>query len=230
MSSIKKYLEIIILIIILGFITWYILIRKEPVVEPLIRYKYKTDTIYADTIYIPGKPYPIKTPPKTITIYEVNNAALDSLIIIISQDSIIISDLKFQIAIHENYLKQFPSNPKLIQLGLHRDTLSLGLLNIGGFVSEYNFPIYLNEFRYKWTVKGMSHETYQLPTLEEHKPFAHYFVGGGVDLLYLSPIVSGKIEKSWTRIRLYGTADVGLLKKEASSIKLGIDYRINGKN
>jgi len=223
----KIFLNISLILGLLGIIGYLIFFNKpKPIIE--IEYDYITDTIYADTTYLPSEPYPIPTPPKIVTIYEIDSLALDLLKLKLVQDSlhynIIIQGLETVIAIHENYIKQFPQNPKLIGLELQRDTLSLGLLNISGNIIKYEYPIFLNRFRYQWTLSGLSHETHLPPTLKSY--FADYFVGGGVDVLWKSPYFSFRVEKEWTRIRLYGSTQIGLLKREANQLKIGIDYNL----
>lgn len=223
----NKILSIIVNIILIGLIVWIIFFRKVPVPDPIVTidYQYITDTVYLDTLYLPGKPYPVNTPPNTIKIFLTDSAAIDSLKILLREKDILISGLEDSISIHQNYLKQFPNNPKLLAIDLKRDSMYLGLLQITGQVQEHSWPIDLNNYAYRWNYPTnlSRHEVQQPPTLKE--PFANYFVGGGVDILYKSPIISGQIEKNWTSLRLYGTIDVGLLSNKASSIKAGIYYK-----
>lgn len=228
----KKSLIISLITIIAGLIIWDSFIRKYPIPDPviIIDYQYDTDTIWRDTLYLIGDPYPVPTPPRTIIRYEMDSVALNYFKLTISKQNIYIASLLDTISIHQNYIKQFPKNPKLLELSLIKDSLSLGLLQIFGRAEKKNWPINLNRFNYRWDyVNGLSRKITKLPPAEE-KSFAQYFAGGGVDLLWRSPYISGKIEKDYARIRLYGNAQIGLLNSETSSIKIGVDYKFNGKD
>jgi hypothetical protein len=222
----KKNLNTILLIAIILFIGWYVFLRKVELLKPIIDYRYKTDTIFIDTLYVPGKPYPVHTPPKIVKIYVIDTAALDSIKLALNEKEIIISGLKESIAISVNYLKQFPSNPKLLAMDLTRDTLKLGLLSITGQVQENVWPIDLNQFNYRWNYgSDLSRHPVQSPPIKE-KPFADYFIGGGVDIPHTTPYVSFRMEKNWTRIRLYGDMRVVLLNNNRGSINIGADYKL----
>ena len=215
----------------MGLIVWDLFIRKHPLPEPEISYQYVTDTVWDSIPYAVLEPYPVYTPPRIVTFYEVDSTALDSLVILLhNQDLLIASLLGRWDTISQAYIKQYPSNPKLLAIDLKRDTMSMWLLNITGIPQEDKWPIDLARFDYRWNyAAGLSRHSTSSPPIKEQQPFANYFVGGGVDLLYLSPYISGRIEKDWARIRLYGNIDAGLLKKESSGIKLGVDYKLNGK-
>jgi hypothetical protein len=229
--KIRHIIEILLLFLIIGLIWWFVFFKKDKPIEPSISYVYITDTIYDSIPYSVPEPYPISTSPRTVTIYLIDSLALDSLTLLLSQQSILIAGLKDTIRIHEGYLKQYPYNPKLVAIDLRRDTMSMGLLNITGIPQEDRYPLDLGQFDYRWNYEaGLTRHPTQTPPIEEQQPFAYYFVGGGVDLLYLSPYLSGKMEKDWARIRLYGTVNVGLLKRESSGIFIGIDYKLNGQN
>ena len=224
----KNTLLTTLFIIIIGLIVWDIFFRKHPVPEPIIDYQYITDTIWDSIPYNVPEPYPVYTQPRTVTLYLADTNMLNQYKLQLAEKNLIIAGLIDTIRIHEGYLKQYPSNPKLLAIDLQKDSMSVGLLNITGIPQEDKWPIDLARFNYRWTNdRGLSRSSTLTPPTKERSPF-EYFVGGGVDLLYLSPYVSGRIEKDWTRIRLYGNIDVGLLKSESSGIKLGVDYKFNG--
>ena len=226
----KKSVIITLLIIIIGLIIYNTFIRKYPILDPIINYEYITDTLYIPKPYSVPEPYPVPTPPRIIIRYEVDSITLNYYKLKISKQNILIAGLLDTIAIHENYLKQYPSNPKFIDMFLIRDTLSLGLLQILGHVENKSWPIDLNRFDYKWDyINNLTRRDTKLPPLKE-KSYVKYFGGGGVDLLWLSPYIDFTVEKELQRIRLYSNINLGLLNKNSSSIKIGIDYRFNVKD
>lgn len=230
MTKTQKILIILNLLFIVGIFIYFAFIRK-PYARPEVEYVYITDTIRIPEPYPVPKPYLVSTPPITVKEYLIDSSAVDSLKVILTNDSIIISGLKNQISLHQNYLKQYPENPKLLNLDLRRDTLSMGLLRTSGIPEENQWPIDLNRYSYRWDFASSftrTDVTEPPPTKKWFDP--KYYVGGGVDFLYMSPYVSGRIEQEWSRVRLYSSAEIGLLKRESSSLKLGIDCRINAKS
>lgn len=226
----KNILIGVLLLIIGGLVTWFIFFKKKPIPEPQISYIYLSDTIYVDRVFnVPIHPGTV-TPPITIIKYRTDSMALDSLNLIIGQQNITITSLKDSITINNYYLKQFPYNPKLISFILRRDTMKAGLLSISGVVEERAWPIDLNNWEYAWDFNSdlTRHPTSSPPT--QDMPLANFYVGGGVDLIDLSPYLSGRVERDFRRIRLYGDARIGLLKKETHGIYIGLDYKLNGKN
>lgn len=226
----KKTLIIVLLsLILIGLVIWDRFFRERP--SPIvINYDYITDTIIDSIPYQVPIPYPVPTPPSTIVIHISDSLAIDSLSLIIKGKEILIARLRDTLAIQQNFLKQYPNNPKLLSMNLTRDSLVFGLLPITAQIEEYHWPIDLNRFNYSWSLPlGLHRQSTSLPPTEK-KPFAKYFVGGGVNFVSSSLYLSGKMEKDWSRIRLYGETQIGLLKKETSAIRIGVDYRIYGKN
>ena len=224
----KNTFIIFLFTVITGLIIWDIFFRKHPEPKPFIDYRYATDTVYLPSPYAVPEPYAVPTPPRIITYYEVDSSVIDSLNLLLSEKDILIAGLLDTIRISESYLKQYPNNPKLLAIDLQRDTMSMGTLNITGIPQEDKWPIDLSQFDYRWTfAAGLSrHPVHSPPTKE--RPTLEYLVGGGVDFLYLSPYMGGRVEMNWTRIRPYVDIRVGLLKIESSEIKLGVDYKLNG--
>lgn len=226
----KNVLIFVLLIIITGLVIWYLDYINSSVPNSQVSYNYVTDTVYIDTTYTIPVSEGLITKPITLIKYRIDSIALDSLNLIINQQNIIIAGLKDSIAISSYYLKQFPRNPKLLSFSLIKDTLRIGLLPISGQIEERVWPIDLNSWGYIWDFNSdlTRHPTESSTTLD--KPFAEYFVGGGVDILWLSPYLSGRIEKDFRRVRLYGDAHIGLLKKETHGLKIGLEYRLNGES
>jgi len=212
--------------ILQGLVVWYFFFRK-PIIPPSdTEYVYVTDTVWLDTVIVVSEPYYIHTPPKTVIIYKTDSSSLDSLSLILKEKEIVIASLKDSISIHENYLKQFPSNPKILGMDLNKDSLSLGLLSISGQTQINSWPINLDRFDYRW-VHGsdLSRHPTQSPPIKERSQ-TQYFMGGGVDLLKTSPYILGRIQKDWARIMLYGDIRLGLLEIETSGIQIGINYEV----
>jgi len=224
-----KTIQTILIVLLIAIIVWLLFFRK-PNIHIIPDPHYITDTIWLDKPYPVPEPYPVSVPPVTLTYHVIDSAAIDSLKLILQEKDILIQSLHFQVSVSQNFLKQFPYNPKLLELNLNLDTLSISTLNIDGIPSKSNYPLFLSDFRYKWTIERLSKKKINPPPVIKSK--MQYFGGGGVNFLYLSPYAEFNIEKDWTRIRVYSDIRVMLLKYEASSINLGIKYnlKINGSN
>ena len=224
MKSIKNIITVLLLLIIIGGVIYDRYIREpDHILDPNI--KWKTDTVYVDKPYNVPVPYGIKVPPRIITYYEVDSSAIDSLKILIAQDSIKIHGLQSMIYIHQNYLKQYPVNPKLINLDLSFDTLSLSLLNINGTTYSVDYPIFIKYKKYNWSNDGLTSEE-NIRKIPKPKTYLEYKVGAGYDLLYLSPYIQGRVSKDINKFELYGRLGVGLLNNKSSEVKLGVNYNL----
>lgn len=222
----KNILITILIITIIG-LTVHTYLNNDKITEPGIEYKYITDTITDSIPYPVPKPYKVLVPPKTVVEYITDPSQLDSIKVLLSEKDIIITSLQDSIYISQNFLKLFPPNPKLIGLGLSMDSLSLGLLNISGQISKKIWPLYLEKYNYKWDHQnGLSLK----PTKIKYKTPVGYYIGGGMDFMFMSPYISGKMEKSWARINVYGLTQFGLLDNKTHKIQIGVYYKLNGKN
>lgn len=229
MRVIKEFLELFIVSAILAIVVWFVFLKK-PV--KTIEYIYDTDTVYVPEPYEVPKPYSVATPPITITKFLIDSSIIERYELAIRDKDLIIKGLEDSLVINNLYLTQYPSNPKILSMGLKRDTIKLGFLEIAGNIEEYKTPIDLNRYSYRWNLlDGFTRRkvapTLSPPTLEE--PFANYFVGGGVDLWHMMPQVSFRAEKQVASIRLYIDTRVGLFDIDRSNLSVGIEYQINGK-
>jgi len=225
----QNYISLVLLLIIAGLAIWYFFFRKEPTPTQTVSYEYVTDTVYIDRIIKVKVPTGISTSPQTVLVYKTDSSVIDSLNIELKNKQILLSSLMYSVSLHQSFITQFPTNPKLLSLALYRDSLSLGLLNTKGEVTESMWPIDLNKWYYTWDNESdLLRYSTNIP--KPDKPFLDFYMGGGFDMLWVSPYVSASVEKNISRIRLYGNAQLGLLKNEVHGLKIGIDYRINGKS
>ena len=217
-----KTIQNIVIFLLIAIIVWLFFFRKPDTVY-IPDTQYITDTIWIDKPYPVPVPYEVQLPPKTVEIYLKDQKAIDSLKVILSEKDIILQGLYSYISISQDYLKQFPKNPKLIELNLSADSLSLSTLSITGITQSATFPISLQAFKYKWTIEGLGRFPVKPPPAP--KTPIGLFAGGGFNFLYTSPTLDFTAEKDWARIRAYGDIRLGLLKKEASSFNLGLKYK-----
>lgn len=218
MKVINIILFIILLIGIL-FLSYQIWIKDKGKPDPKDIYKYKTDTLYENKPYPYPDPYLIITKPRYFTFYQVDSTAIDSLELELRDKEIIISGLEEEIRIHENFLKQYPYNPKLVELNLNKDTLSLSLLNIQGLIFKQDYPLYLDQYKYKWSHPDFSREKIKTKPKDPSFTLSSY-VFVGYSLYPNSPIISNSWELSRGKIRL--SSNVGILFKENKPIYLDL--------
>lgn len=226
----KKIFNTFVVSALIGSII-FLVFFNEPEVVNTISYEYTTDTIFLDTLYVPGDPYPVSTPPKTVIEFVTDSNLISALRIQLRDQDILITSLEDSLLISSLYLKQFVSNPKFLSMNLSKDSLEIGMLRINGKVSDNRWPIDLLAFNYKWDNEvGLSRANVtRPPPVVEKQPFAQLYAGGGTDILNSSPFLSFTAQKSWTRIMISLNTDLGLLHNETNSIKLGLNYSLNGK-
>lgn len=212
---------IISLLLLVGFIM-YMKYKKPKTVPDM---NYKTRIVYVDVPYEVKVPYVNGTKPITIIKYRTDSSKLDSLKMVVYDQGIEIQGLEERVRISAEFIKYHTRNPKLIELDLCRDTLSLSLLHIDGNIVQNVYPIFLDHYAYRWTYNQLTHTDLPPPTLEKTN-FINFLVGGGVDAFRLSPYLDLRIEKNWSRIRAYSDFQLGLLHKEGSQIRLGIKYKL----
>ena len=224
----KKILDLLEFFLILSLIVlaiWYFFIRdKGPAAVPDM--VYKTKIVNIDVPYKVSVPYSVGTKPITIYKYRTDTSALDSLKMVIYQNEILIKGLKEEVKISMDFIKYFAKNPKLVELNLTRDTLAMSLLHIDGNIIQNVYPVFLNNFAYRWTYNRLTHTELPPPIIEESS-WIDLYGGGGFDFISLSPYLDFQVEKDWTRIRAYAGLQVGLLNINSSQLKLGIRYKIN---
>jgi len=148
-----KYLPTIIqiigLIVIAYWVSWMLDQKATPNKED--HYHYTTDTIMVPKPYILPKPYGITTPPRELYFYLPDTVGLKQITVEVIPDSIlVILDSLRTIAIHQNFLKQHPTKPKLLYSTLTKDTLTFDLLKTDGNIVSYRYPIYLNDYVYNF--------------------------------------------------------------------------------
>lgn len=187
----------------------------------------KTDTI---TRYEPIKELkPFRTPvlPKTEIQYKIvrirDLEEINKLKLRIKEDSILISGLEDSLAIHKNYIKIFPDYPKLLALDLQKSNLSLSLLHIDGIPREYQYPINLDRYRYRWTEHSF---TSDFNVIIPRKRKYNYYLGSGIDIGNKLLYSSFRVERIWARSRLYLHTQIGLFTDNYSGVKIGYEYNL----
>lgn len=194
--------------------------------EPQI--EYKTIRVEVPNPYPVPKPYPVDSPPKIIKKFITDSSLLDSLKLVIENQNIVITGLSDSLSIHQNYLKQFPSNPKLIELLLSKDSLSLALLNIQGQIYQNTYPIFLNHYRYKYTNSGLTSIKIK-PIVEEDLPESHWLtIYSGMYYCILQnnfyPYI--RMEKDIKNFKLNTNINLNLNDYTNSQLLIGIGYKL----
>jgi len=225
----KNIYILTLLLIIASAVAWYFFIREDPVPEQVTMYEYTTDTIFVQVPYEVPVPYSVPTPPLTVTIYKVDSAAIQGLRLIIADQELKITGLKDTISLHENYIKQYPRNPKFLSMELNRDSLNLGLLQISGQIEERSWPIDLNAWSYNWNFDSdLSRHATQPPPIKKPELF-QLLIGGGADLLASSSYGSLRAEFHIKKFRIYSDANLLFKIPEASNVRVGLEYKIYGR-
>lgn len=220
----SKYTILVLSLLNLVFIGYIVL--KKPQVVSTTDTIIKTDTIIVNRPYKVPTPYKVEVPAQKVTIYEKisvkDQKALDSMKLIMQADSILIQGLKSELAIHVNYLKRFPQNPKLINLDLNRTNLSLSLLNTDGNIAVSNYPIELNRFRYRWSDNILTSKS----DIFKQKSKMEYYFGGGLSTWYFSPFFTMKAEKGGEKSRIYLQAYLPIFNRRTANVNIGYEKKL----
>ena len=202
----------------------YLYLFREPLIKTIPLHHYHTDTLRIPDPYPVPVPYFDSVPPRILKIYEKDSLAIDSLKLLLSEKDIIIQGLYSQITISQDFLKQFPKNPKLLELNISSDSLSISTLQISGIPYKYDYPIYLSDFNYKWALDGLTKT--KTNNKEVKQKLFQYFVDGGFSFFHKSPYVGFTIEKDWARVTLYADVKGILLKTNGFDTNIGVKYNI----
>jgi len=223
-----KTANIIGLLIIITLLVYIAFIKKPKVVGVPVP-TYTTDTIQVPVPYEVPVPYPKEVPPKIVYQYYsgFDSITLDSLLWRISENELLIEYMSQSLSYNERFLVSYPLNPKLLSFDLNRDSMNLSLLNPDGDLFSYNYPIDLNNFKYRWVDHQLTRKNDILPVTKNKEVSLYGNVG--YDFVGLSPIIGLYIDKPFGKFRAYSSADIGLLNVKASSLKVGIGYKINLK-
>lgn len=199
--------------------------------QPEVVYKYKTDTIFIDEDY-QDRYYELvkevdkwkKAPPKTIIKWKEPDLKYVTIDKVPDSILVIIDSLKYRLAIHDNYIKMFPKNPKLIDLSLTKDTLGLNLLNVDGRVTSYIYPIYLDRFDYKWLEGNLKYTRTSTKTIKQkNNNFKNLYFNTGYDIVRETPEIG--VEYFFNINRFKFEASTGIQLKDVNAeVKIG--YRL----
>lgn len=217
-------LLIIIIIILIAILVFRLIPETPPI--PI---KYITDTVYVHKPYEVPKPYEVIVPPKIVKIYdtvkikEPDWVIVDSLRFSITQDSILIDGFKKELALHKDYLRFYPTNPKLISLSLNKNVLSITGLSIDGNIYDNQYPINTEQYRYLWENNALTSD--ELPKVTLKNP-VKYYMGGGLNLWSRDPYFTLRAEKSFGRVNVYSSAYLALTNKKISTLNFGFEYSL----
>ena len=197
----------------------------KPVSNTPDPYNYKTDTEYVDKPFYIDKPYPVKTPPREVVIntpappperFEVE-VVPDSLILLIN-------DLRVQL--NNAFLYQYPNNPKLVQLDLSQDTMSLSILQVDGTVHTNDYPLFLQQFKYRWAEGSMTHTPVKLKQSKPKLDYRGLYAYGGYDVLRKLPQVGMIYELNFWKLSIGASSIVTIEKQPQLNLWLNSRVRL----
>lgn len=211
-----------------------LLLSLYPILKDIVKDKdkpilnnYGTDTIYLQKPYLVPSPYPIPVKPNIITYFKDNptDAKLkrinDSLQAVISKrDTVYVKD---------KFLTLFPYNPKLLSLDLKKDSLHFTLLGIDALTTQYSYPVYLNDFTYRWdekyklTAKPIKHtEDYN-----RYRFNAQLNAFGGYEILQGIPEIGIEARSNLSSFFIGAETSTTIQNKPELSIKGKVGFRLN---
>ena len=146
----KASFVINIILCVLVIILCLLLFNRKFIDSGVDRTEYVTDTFIVERPYKVPVPYKDTAKPRVV-IGWLSPKSNDSLILI--NDSLIrlldsLGNLKYDI--NGDFLKLYPTSPKLISLELDIDTLSITTMGIQANVSTNKYPLWLLSEKYLW--------------------------------------------------------------------------------
>lgn len=226
MKEIKNLL-ILILIGVVLYLVWQIR-NIEPTVEH--HYEYITDTV---EIEVPFEPLPtigINTQPITVYKYPIPTYQdLDHITLSFTDDSLItvINHLQDSLKIHQNFIKLYPENPKLLNLSLTQDSLKLSTLNIQGQVHQDVYPLYLQRYNYNYGLEGLGRTPYNRPS--DFRLDYYVFTAGGYSFTEKTPLIMLRPGITLNRLSLEMGSSLYLKQEPTLRLDLALGYKIWGK-
>ena len=128
--------------------------------------------------------------------------------------------------ISKEYLSLFPNNDKLISFILSKDTLGIVTLNTEGRFIDKTYPLYLEQFRYRFYDNELHHYPSKTKTKIDYKnKFNQLYINTGYNFINQSPNISLDYLINLGKFRIMAGSEVQLKTGEVIvNTKLG--YRI----
>ena len=149
---------------------------------------------------------------------------IDSLIVLVGKDP-----KHDTLKIKPKFLTTFPTAPKLIDLDLSMDSLSLTLLNTEASLFTKRYPLNLFEYRYRFNGYSMSVDPltnkWGMPSVSKWRMSLSSSLGTDmIDYPRLQPFISVEGELSYSRVRLLLEPKVTISKvpQLGMDVKLGV--------
>lgn len=158
MNKTTKILLLIvtILAIALGFCI-YFLTDVRNVHDPNGHEQERPDTVYL-TKYVPVEGYKSDYQPTRFYFFtELDTVEIEKITIVHDTVRVTTKD-STDISYHTQFLTQYPTANKLVQLLLDNESLSLSLLNTQGQLSTQQFQLDLDKFKYNYQPEGMTYK------------------------------------------------------------------------
>jgi hypothetical protein len=167
---------------------------------------FKTDTVKVQSVYnTPQNIYPNYVGPKNYYSYLDDTSSnilkyLDSVLQV--NDSL----GKTLATINSQYIKKFPTKPKLIYGEFKQDSLRLDFLEISGEVHRYDYLVNFRRFNYQWvdSLRAMEKSFTPSKPVQNKAHFMGLYANTGYDFLLKQPVVSADINWGYKKFRLGG--------------------------
>lgn len=156
-----KNFMIVVLLIILAVVSFELfkISKSQSIPEDEKLFPLRTDTVYVDKPFKPDKPLGTEVKPITVTQYRIDTVYIDS--IRIEKEIVYINTDKDTITYHTNFLTQYTTAPKLLQLDVNKKKLDLTLLSTEGTIRQESHNVDLTKYQYRYTDGRMSAQRYK---------------------------------------------------------------------
>lgn len=139
--------------LILGFIVFHNKDKRNS--KPEKETIYQTDTVYVDRFIQVEPEFNHSQKPQTVTIYKTDTVEVEKVLVVRDTVTLILKDSS-KLDFNSNFLTQFPSADKLIQMKLNQNNLQMSLVNTQGIIFSKAYMIDTRFFNYNYVNNNLT--------------------------------------------------------------------------
>jgi hypothetical protein len=202
--------------------------NNTPSVDPELIYNYETDSIYYDRYFtLLDSVKGIKTKPHIVIKWKTPDLRIDTIYRIPGNVIIKLDSLEKLVIYNDNFLSNFPDNPKLLKLRLTIDSLNITKLNPDGNIFEDRIPLSLYSFDYEW-----QNRFYRIP-VKYRKPddysslLNNYYINAEINpMISVKPFIGLEYNKHWRRFKIDINTSIEIDKNPNFILQGKLGYRL----
>lgn len=224
-----------IILALLGIILFFVFECHRDITEdnkaPVTAYKYKTSYKYKDEYFrLKDSLKNLKPiPPKVVEKY------ISPKPIIVDSVKIINGYLKLhpqkekEILVNSDFIINYPKSPKLLEMKLSQDSLSMALYKTDNTIERENYPLYLGSYKYTWVDGILNIEDIPQKEVKKTKTKVKWnslYLNGGYDVYNQVPTSGFEYNLILGRVKLDLNSEVLIMQQPELNLNAKIGYRL----